>query len=308
MEKKAEQKVSSAEEQPLVVQEKFIEPEVKVLKNDVNGNFCCPSFLSCLSSSLCACTWFGSCMVVNERTEHVLLNWGQYFAVLREPGLYCINPAGITTKVISTSRCALDLTQVKVADQKGNPLMVSGVVTYQIVDSRKAALDVPDTKGYISTQGLAVMKKICSMYPYEAKKGEHSLKSEASLLRKEMIALLQERVAPAGVLIINFELTDLSYAAEIAQQMLIRQQAEAMIDARKIIVEGAVSIAHGAIVGLEERGLKMTKEEEGKMVSKLLVVICGDSKVTNNPAAHAAPTAPHPHPHNNNNTFIGSYD
>jgi len=279
----------------LIVQEKFIEPEAKVLKNEILGNFCCPSFLSCLSSCLCACTWCGACTVVNERTEHVLLNWGQFFAVIREPGLYCINPSGITTKVISTTRCALDLTQVKVADQKGNPMMVSGVVTYQIVDARKAALDVPDTKGYISTQGLAVMKKICSLYPYEAKKGEHSLKSEAGHLRKEMISLLQERVAPAGVLIINFELTDLSYAAEIAQAMLIRQQAEAMIDARKIIVEGAVSIAHGAIVGLEERGMKMTKEEEGRMVSRLLTVICGDSKVTNNPAAHAPPPQQHPH-------------
>jgi len=278
----------------LVVQEKFIEPEAKVLKNEVHKGFCCPSLLSCLSATLCPCAWFNSCVVVNERTEHVLLNWGQLFAVLREPGLYIINPSGNTTRIIPTTRCAIDLTQVKVADQKGNPLMVSGVVTYQIIDSRKAALDVPDTKTYISTQGLTVMKKICSMYPYEAKKGEHSLKSEAGHLRKEMISLLQERVNPAGVLIINFELTDLSYAAEIAQAMLIRQQAEAMIDARKIIVEGAVSIAHGAIVGLEERGLKMTKEEEGKMVSRLLVVICGDSKVTTNPAAQMASSPPHP--------------
>jgi len=281
---------------PLLAQEKFIEPVAQVLKNESEGSFCCPSFLSCLSSMVCPCIWVGACSVVNERSEHVLLNWGQYFGILREPGCYCINPGGITTKVISTCRCALDLTQVKVADQKGNPLMVSGVVTYQIIDSRKAALDVPDTKTYISTQGLAVMKKICSMYPYEAKKGQHSLKSEAGHLRKEMISMLQERVTPAGVQIINFELTDLSYAAEIAQAMLIRQQAEAMIDARKIIVEGAVSIAHGAIVGLEQRGMKMTKEDEGKLVSKLLIVICGDSKVTPNTSVSSAPThTPHPH-------------
>jgi len=300
MDDKKDKKTDAVDQFPLLAQEKFIEPIPQVLKNHSEGSFCCPSFLSCLSSLVCPCIWIGACSVVNERSEHVLLNWGQYFGVLREPGCYCINPGGITTKVISTCRSALDLTQVKVADLKGNPLMVSGVVTYQIIDSRKAALDVPDTKTYISTQGLAVMKKICSMYPYESKKGEHSLKSEAGHLRKEMISMLQERVSPAGVQIINFELTDLSYAAEIAQAMLIRQQAEAMIDARKIIVEGAVSIAHGAILGLEQRGMKMTKEDEGKLVSKLLTVICGDSKVS--PTSFAAPSQPQ-HPHMANGVY-----
>jgi regulator of protease activity HflC (stomatin/prohibitin superfamily) len=178
-----------------------------------------------------------------------------------------------------TARAAIDLIHVKVADLKGNPLMVSGVVTYGVVNARKAALDVTDVKAYIQTQGLAVMKKIASMYPYEAKEGEHSLKTEASRLRSQMIALLQDRCDAAGVQIVNFELTDLAYAPEIANAMLIRQQAEAMVDARKIIVEGAVQISMGALHGLAERGVKLSKEEEAKMVSNLLVVICGDSKV-----------------------------
>jgi len=94
-----------------------------------------------------------------------------------------------------------------------------------------------------------------------------------------MIDLLQERVNASGVQIVNFELTDLAYAPEIAQAMLIRQQAEAMVDARKIIVEGAVQISMGALAGLADKGIKMTKEEEAKMVTSLLVVICGDAKV-----------------------------
>jgi len=157
--------------------------------------------------------------------------------------------------------------------------MVSGVVTYQVVESRKAALDVPDTRSYVNTQGLAVMKKIASMYPYEGREGEHSLKTEASRLRTQMIEMLQQRVDAAGVLVVNFELTDLAYAPEIAQAMLIRQQAEAMVDARKIIVDGAINIAHGALSGLSERGVKMSKEEEVRLVTNLLVVICGDAKV-----------------------------
>jgi len=118
------------------------------------------------------------------------------------------------------------------------------------------------------------------MYPYEAKKeGDHSLKTEAGHLRGIMIKFLQDRVAPSGAMVLNFELTDLAYAPEIANAMLIRQQAEAMVDARKIIVEGAVQISYGALAGLNDRGIKLTKEQEAAMVSNLLVVICGDAKV-----------------------------
>jgi len=255
------------------------EPTKRELKNEILGSLCCPSLLSCCLSSCFPLGWCGSCATVDEKTERVLLTFGKYFGTIRKPGCYCWNPCGVSSRVVSTSRSAIDLVQVKVADARGNPLMVSGVVTYQVVDARKAALDVPDSKSYINTQGLAVMKKIASMYPYEAKEGEHSLKTEASRLRLQMIELLQDRVTPAGIQVINFELTDLAYAPEIAQAMLIRQQAEAMVDARKIIVDGAVQISYGALSGLAERGVKMSKEEEAKMVTNLLVVICGDSKV-----------------------------
>jgi len=255
------------------------EPTKRELKNEILGSLCCPSLLSGCLSCFFPLGWCGSCATVDEKTERVLLTFGKYFGTIRKPGCYCWNPCGVSSRIVSTSRSAIDLVQVKVADARGNPLMVSGVVTYQVVDARKAALDVPDSKTYINTQGLAVMKKIASMYPYEAKEGEHSLKTEASRLRLQMIELLQDRVTPAGIQVTNFELTDLAYAPEIAQAMLIRQQAEAMVDARKIIVDGAVQISYGALSGLAERGVKMSKEEEAKMVTNLLVVICGDSKV-----------------------------
>jgi len=182
---------------------------------------------------------------------------------MRQPGCYCWSPFGLTTKTISTARSAIDLMHVKVADQKGNPLMVSGVVTYQVVDSRKAALDVSHVESYVQTQALAVLKKIAALYPYEAKEGGHSLKTEAGHLRGIMVKFLQERVNAAGALIVNFELTDLAYAPEIAGAMLIRQQAEALVDARKIVVEGAVQISYGALSGLNDRGIKLTKRSRG---------------------------------------------
>jgi len=117
------------------------------------------------------------------------------------------------------------------------------------------------------------------MYPYEAREGEHSLKKEAPHLRGQMIDMLQERVKAAGVEIVSFELTDLAYAPEIAQAMLIRQQAEAMVDARKIIVDGAVSICYGALSGLSDRHVQLSTADQAKLVTSLLVVICGDAKV-----------------------------
>jgi len=236
------------------------------------------SFLVFLST-IFPCNWFWSCTTLDEKTEKVLLNFGKFHGVIREPGCYCVNMWGLSAREVQTSRSAIDLIHVKVADGKGNPLLVSGVVTYEIVDSRKAALDVPQTKSFVNTQGLAVMKKISSMYPYEAKEGEHSLKTEAQHLRAQMIEMLQERVKAAGVHILNFELTDLAYAPEIAQAMLIRQQAEAMVDARKIIVDGAVAISYGAIAGLSDRHVQLSVSDQAKLVTNLLTVICGDSKV-----------------------------
>jgi regulator of protease activity HflC (stomatin/prohibitin superfamily) len=261
--------------------DKFIEPERKPPVNEYEGGgLCCPSMLSCVLSTVGFCTWCCACTTVDERTERVILVFGKFQGVIREPGCYCMNPCGLTSRIISTARSTIDLTHCKVADARGNPVLLSGVVTYQIVDARKAALEVTDVRGYISTNSLAVVKRTASAYPYEGKEGEHSLKTEAAKLRAQMVSELQERVNAAGVLVINFELTDLAYAPEIAQSMLIRQQAEAMVDARKIIVEGAVQISTGALAGLADRGVKLSKEDEARMVSNLLVVICGDSKVT----------------------------
>jgi hypothetical protein len=271
---------------------KFVDADRSKLGNDIEaGGLCCPGALSCILGTICPCPWCCACTTLDERQEKVLLNWGKYHATIRQPGCYCWNPFGLSGRTISTARSAIDLMHVKVADLKGNPLMVSGVVTYQVTDSRRAALDVSDVKSYIQTQALAVLKKIASMYPYEAKEGGHSLKTEAGHLRGIMVKFLQERVAAAGAAIINFELTDLAYAPEIAQAMLIRQQAEAMVDARKIIVEGAVQISFGALNGLSERGIRLSKDQEAEMVRNLLVVICGDAKVQ--PTVNVGSGMPH---------------
>jgi len=246
--------------------------------NDVEDKLCCPNTLACIASGLWPCIWLSSCHTVREKEEVVILSCGKYVGTVRQPGCYCWNTCGTATYSVSSSRVAVNLDNVKVADARGNPLVISGVVTYHVAKARAAVLDVENVRKYIENQGLAVMKKMAAMYPYESQDG-HSLKSEADRIREQMIHMLQDRCNVAGVVIHSFELTDLAYAPEIAGAMLIRQQAEAMVDARKIIVKGAVEIAHGALDGLANKGVKMEPDEQARMVTNLLVTICGDTKV-----------------------------
>lgn len=268
-------------------------------KNEIFKNLCCPSFLSCFASTLLPCAWLGACQIVQEKQELVVLNFGKVAAIVREPGCYCWNPIGNSAVPVSTARVAMNLDNVKVADLKGNPLIVSGVVTYQVANAKKAALDVANASSYILNQGLTVIKKVAALYPYESADG-HSLKTEAERVRQQMVKMLQERCDVAGVTIYNFELTDLAYAPEIAQAMLIRQQAEAMVDARKVIVRGAVEIAHGALEELNKKGICMDNDEKARLTTNLLVTICGDQKVQPVVSLSASDTRPQQHQHKHN--------
>lgn len=255
--------------------------EVQHLKNDIHASLMCPGGLSCCLMPLCCAV--APCVLpcvavqtVAVKEEKVLLSWGKYQATLREPGCYCVNPVSLTVKSVSTSKSSVDLHNVKVADGNGNPLLLSGVVTYHVVNSKKATLDVNSFSQFVLTQGTAVMKQVASMYPYESHAGEPSLKTEATHLRESLINNLQKRVDVAGVQILNFEFNDLAYSPEIAQVMLVRQQAEAMIDARRVIAAGAVGIVSDTMKGLEEQGIILSEREKVQMASNLVVGICSE--------------------------------
>jgi regulator of protease activity HflC (stomatin/prohibitin superfamily) len=234
---------------------------------------------------MCWCATY----TVDVKTEKVLLSLGKYLGTLKQPGCYCINPCCLTVKTVSTAMKAVNLDNVKVADGRGNPLLLSGVVTYSVRNSRQAALDVDNYESFVSTQGTTVMKKVASMYPYEARGNEPSLKSEAEHLRQQLMSLLQERVSIAGIMVANFELNDLAYAPEIAQQMLVRQQAEAVVDARKVIALGAVEIVKETVKGLQEGGVTLSPEEKARMAANLVVVVCGEGSV--NPVMNVGATS-----------------
>lgn len=227
-----------------------------------------------------------SLVIVHPQEQKVIIYWGKFSELLTEPGLYVRFVIGRQVIPVSMKRQTLELPRTTVADGNGNPIVIAAVLTYHYVDSKKVALDIQDAHGFVKTQAMAVLKQVASKYPYESPSG-HSLKAEAQSIGEEMVTLLQAKVDTAGTEVLAFELSDLSYAPEIAQSMLVRQQAQALVDARKIVVEGAVEIVHEAIHQLEGKGLGLADGERSRLVSNLLTVICGESKVQPTYPIHA---------------------
>lgn len=246
---------------------------------------CCPHPLSALLSILTICSPCSYIRQIDEKQEALVIYWGKYSNRVTQPGLYCVNPMGLTWNVFSTKKEVINIDSSKVLDFHGNPLIVSSIVNYKIINTEKAGLNVENLRSYVSNQALAVMKTLCSKYPYEEDvnvKGNVpnvSLRGEADVIKKEMRDTLQKKLEIAGVVVISFELTDLSYAPEIAQAMLVRQQAIATIQARKEIVEGAVDIVDDAVSQLKKKGIKLSREEIAKLSSNLLLTLCGDQSV-----------------------------
>jgi len=232
-----------------------------------------------LSVLLFPITLLGSWLVVHPQEEAVVLGWGKLSKIVKTPGISWVNVWGRKLIKISTKQQAIEVHRTVVADGNGNPIVVAGVVTFRFTDSKKAALDVQDAPSFVKTQAMAVLKQVASRYPYESATHQMSLKSETGAIAKEMRDLLQSKVEIAGAEVAFFELSDLSYAPEIAGAMLVRQQAQALVDARKVIVDGAVQIVHHAVELLAQSGHKLPSGEEARLVSNLLTVICGESHV-----------------------------
>jgi regulator of protease activity HflC (stomatin/prohibitin superfamily) len=243
-----------------------------------------PSFPSlCLGAIFFPCTLVGSWIFVQEQEEAVVLSFGKYHEVLRSSGCHFSNCVGRELRRVSKRKTSIDLPETKVVDRNGNPLLISGIVVYHIVNCKRAAIDIQNVYQFILNQSQAVMKQVVSKYPYEHLRDseEHlpCLKTEAEEISKQLVSTLQSKVSIAGAKILSFQFNELSYAPEIAQGMLRKQQAMATVAARKTIVEGAVEIAHGALQRLGERGVKMDPSEQTRLVSNLLTVICSETDV-----------------------------
>jgi len=233
--------------------------------------------MACALGFLCFPITICSCYTIQEREAGVLLTYGKYGGTVTQPGIHWTNVFGRDLRKISTKVISVDLPHTKVVDKNGNPLLISGVLTYQFVNPRKAVLDVENANQFVYTQAQAALKQIVSRYPYETdEEHTHCLKSESGVIGAEMVQILQSRVNISGTKIHSFAFNEISYAPEIASGMLKRQQAAATVAARKTIILGAVEIAHGAVEELHGRGISLNEREKAVLVTNLLTVICSD--------------------------------
>ncbi len=208
---------------------------------------------------------------------HVVQLFGKYRGTIREPGLQWVNP--FTNRIVVSTRIRnQESAQLKVNDADGNPIEIAAVVVWQVKDTAMALYSVDDFTQFVTTQTETAVRHIASSYPYTSHgSGELSLRDNAEEITQRLSAEITERVASAGVQVIESRLTRLSYAAEIAQAMLRQQQASAVVGARQKIVEGAVGMVQLALQRLEEQGVvELDEERKAAMVSNLLVVLCSE--------------------------------
>jgi regulator of protease activity HflC (stomatin/prohibitin superfamily) len=203
--------------------------------------------------------------------------FGRYRGTIRAPGLHWVNPIARRRRV-STRIRNHETPMAKVNDLDGNPIEIAAVVVWRVEDTAKALYAVDAFPKFVAIQTETAVRHVASSYAYETHdSGTLSLRANADEITARLSAEIADRVAPAGVRIIESRITRLSYAAEIAQAMLRRQQASAVVGARQRIVEGAVGMVQLALGRLEAEGVvELDEERKATMVSNLLVVLCSE--------------------------------
>ena len=215
--------------------------------------------------------------VVHPNEGKVLTLFGRYVGTVREPGLWWVNPF-IVRKAISLRVRNFETQKLKVNDSHSNPIEIASVVVWKVVDTAEAMFEVDDYEHYVRVQSEAAVRGMATAYPYDAHgEGEVALSSHQDEVSRKLLTEVQERLGKAGVQVLETRISHLAYAPEIASAMLQRQQASAIIAARKKIVEGAVGMVENALEMLaEKRVVDLDAERKATMVSNLLVVLCSE--------------------------------
>lgn len=220
-------------------------------------------------------------VLVNPNGSRVLLLFGKYVGTIKKNGLFWVNPL-YTKKKISLRASNFDSERLKVNDKLGNPVMISTILVWRVTDTYKAAFDVDDYQNFVRVQTDAAVRKLASMYPYDnfADEGldeDITLRSSVNEVSDALEKEVQERLSMAGIEVLEARIGYLAYAQEIANAMLKRQQATAIVAARHKIVEGAVSMVEMALDELNKKGVvDLDEERKAAMVSNLMVVLCSD--------------------------------
>jgi regulator of protease activity HflC (stomatin/prohibitin superfamily) len=215
--------------------------------------------------------------VVNPNEGRVLQFFGDYVGTTKAAGLRWANPL-FTKRRISLRVRNFESARLKVNDQEGNPIEIAAVVVWRVVDTAEAVFQVDDYQNFVKVQSEAAVRNMATSYPYDTHvDNQLSLRGNTLQVAEHLKTEIQDRLEQAGVQVMEARISHLAYAPEIAQAMLQRQQAGAIIAARQRIVEGAVGMVQMALDMLSERAiLELDNERRAAMVSNLLVVLCGE--------------------------------
>jgi hypothetical protein len=222
-------------------------------------------------------------LIVNPNQSRVLTFFGKYVGTVKANGLLWINPF-YRSYTISLRSQNMESNQLKVNDKMGNPIEIAAVIVWQVSNTYKAAFEVADYFQYVKIQSEAAVRHLATTCPYDHMEDEHAditLRDGGDQVNTLLEKELNDRLAPAGLIIKEARISHLAYAPEIAGAMLQRQQATAIVAARFKIVEGAVGMVELALEMLSKKGIvQLDEEKKAAMVSNLMVVLCGEKAAT----------------------------
>ena len=219
----------------------------------------------------------GGFFAVQPNQAKVLTLFGRYVGTVRRPGLWWSNPFFLKRSISLRVR-NFETAKLKVNDKNSNPIEIGAIVVWQVFDSAEAMFEVDNYEDYVRVQSESAVRTLATSYPYDAHNdGERSLSHNAAEISDQLASEVQARLEKAGMKVMEARISHLAYAPEIANAMLRRQQASAIIAARGLIVEGAVTMVEMALKSIVEKGI-VTLDEERKaaMVSNLLVTLCAE--------------------------------
>ncbi len=220
-----------------------------------------------------------SLTLINPNHSKVILLFGRYKGTLRRDGFFAVNPFTVRRDV-SLRAHNFNSDRLKVNDRVGNPIEIGAVVVWRVRDTAQALFDVEDYESYVEVQTESALRTLAANHPYDAddaRPGETSLRGSADVVSQELAVELTERLAMAGIEVLEARLAHLAYAPEIASAMLQRQQADAIIAARTRIVDGAVGMVRMALDELKNGDVvELDEERKAAMVQNLLVVLCSE--------------------------------
>lgn len=223
------------------------------------------------------CLVASSIVIVPPGQSRVVQFFGTYVGTVSQPGFWCVWPLTVR-RVVSIRVRNFETNRLKVNDADGSPVEIAAIVVWQVADTAKAVYGVDDYPAFVSIQSESALRHVAMGHPYEDTRGDGtSLRGSTDAVADQLAREVAERVAIAGIEVLEVRISHLAYAAEIAQAMLRRQQANAVVAARSLIVEGAVGMVEMALSRLTENGVvELDEERTASMVSNLMVVLCGD--------------------------------